>query len=31
MVITGIKESEIISGVDVSYIEPTNHKREMLE
>ena len=29
MVITGIKESEIISGVDVSYIEPTNHyKRE---
>ena len=31
MVITGIKESEIISGVDVSYIEPTNHyKREVV-
>ena len=27
--ITGIKESDIISGVDVSYIDPTNHyKRE---
>ena len=27
--ITGIKESEVISGVDVTYIEPTNHyKRE---
>ena len=27
--ITGIKESDVISGVDVSYIEPTNHyKRE---
>ena len=27
--ITGIRESDIISGVDVSYIDPTNHyKRE---
>jgi len=27
--ITGIKESEILSGVDVSYLDPTNHyKRE---
>ena len=27
--ITGIKESDVISGVDISYIEPTNHyKRE---
>jgi hypothetical protein len=29
VVITGTKESDIISGVDVSYIDPTNHyKRE---
>jgi len=29
LTITGIKESDVISGVDVSYIEPTNHyKRE---
>ena len=29
LTITGIKESEVISGVDVSYIEPSNHyKRE---
>ena len=29
LTITGVKESDIISGVDVSYVEPTNHyKRE---
>lgn len=30
--ISGTKESDIISGVDVSYIEPTNHfKRETVK
>lgn len=29
LTITGIKESEVISGVDVAYVDPTNHyKRE---